>query len=159
MTFKLFIIPAAVISIIYGFAMASVASADATVIVHTWDSECALVDDMVECDITSPSGISNVNVAIESGIGDVTVFDESYEGCPTEVHVSLDPIVLDENSDMDVTLCGTEDCDACIIIMSGDWPGDLPDVDLSRPDPLPLKVKTAPVVAPIVHADSFTARN
>jgi hypothetical protein len=59
---------------------------------------------------------------------------------------------------MDVTTCGSvEDCEGCILCIAGECPGDLPGVGVSRPDPLPLKVRTDPVVTPIVHADSFAS--
>ena len=49
MSFKLFIIPALVLSLLYGFAMATMAHAETvTVTVQLWNSECELVDDMVD---------------------------------------------------------------------------------------------------------------
>ena len=157
MSFKFFLIPATVISLVYGFAMASVANADhATVTVSTWSAECVLVDDMVECDIHSDYGISNVYVGINAGIGDVTVFDQTYRGCPTDVHVSLDPIVLEENSEMTVTTCPIIfECEGCIVCIAGDCPGDKPDDAVGRPEPLPLQSLLIPEVKPIVHADSY----
>ena len=161
MSFKFFLIPAVVLSVLYGFAMASVANADhASVTVYTLDLECTLVDDMVECDISTDAGISNVHVFMNAGIGDVTVFDQDYKGCPTEVHVSLDPMVLEENSEMDVTTCNGPIvvCEDCILCIYGECPGDLPGVGVSRPDPLPLKLHTIPT-GPVSPTNSFVARN
>jgi hypothetical protein len=160
MSFKLFILPAVVLSVVYGLAMASVASAEVTVTIYTWESECVLEDDMVECDISSGYGISNVHVFMNAGIGDVTVFDEDYDDCPTEVHVSLDPIVLEETSEMDVTVCGgpsAGDGETVIVCISGHCPGDPPDVGVGRIDPLPLRLRTD-YVGPIAPTNSF-ARN
>ena len=152
MSFKFFIIPAAVLSILYGFAMASIAQADhATITVQLWDAECALVDGMVECDIHSDYGISNVHVAMNSGIGDITVFDQNYRGCPTDVHVSLDPIVIDEDSEMTVTTCPIiVDCEGCVVCIAGSCPGEKPDNGIGRPEPLPLKNASEPADEPFV---------
>jgi ABC-type thiamine transport system substrate-binding protein len=165
MTFKFFLIPALVLSILYGFAMASMASAEThtvTVYVPGWEAECALVDGMVECDISSEHGVENVHVFMNAGIGPVTVLDQDYEECPTDVHVSLDPIVLEEASEMQVTTCFEPVAQVCI---AGECP--TPTVEacivgvtckgedaVGRPDQLPLKTRPAPSFVPIVLTDS-----
>lgn len=148
MSFKLFIIPAAILSILYGLAMTSMAHAETvTVTVQLWSADCALVDDTVECDISSQYGISNVHVFMNSGIGDVTVLDRDFRGCPTEVHVSLDPVVISVFSEMDVTTCGIViPCDGCsveVCLEDMKCSDALPDPAVSEPDPLPLKFQPA----------------
>ena len=160
MSFKLFIIPAIIASVLYGFAMASIASAEVTVTVDTWESTCELVDGSVECDVHSDLGISNIHVFLNSGVGNVTVFDQDYGGCPTDVHVSLDPIVLEKTSEMEVSTCGVvipcDDCSAEICI--DDSCEEEPGVGVGRPDPLPLKNPTRPAVPPVFPGVYVTPR-
>ena len=161
MSFKLFIIPALVLSLLYGFAMATMAHAETvTVTVQLWNSECELVDDMVECDISSQYGIQNVHVFMNAGIGDVTVLDQDFRGCPTEVHVSIDPVVVSVFSEMEVTTCPIPclGCDIEVCIVGVTCEDDLPGVGVGKPDPLPLKSPTAPsVVKPLVLSDGKIA--
>ncbi len=162
MSFKLFIIPAVVLSLLYGFAMTAVVSADTvTVTASTSTLECELIDDVVECDVSSIFGISNVEVVMNSGIGPVTIFDQAYEGCPTEVHVSLDPMVLKATSEMNVTPCPVViDCDGCSIEVCWEenpCEDELPEPGVGRPDPLPLTSRPVPFVKPIVLANPYFA--
>ena len=159
MSFKLFVIPAVIASVLYGFAMASIASAETvtvTVAAPNAQAECDLVDGMVECDVHSDLGINNVHVFMNSGIGAVTVLDQDFAGCPTDVQVILDPIVIDETSEMEVQTCGVViPCDNCSAeICIDDSCKDLPDVGVGRPDPLPLKNPTATRSMPIILSSS-----
>lgn len=168
MSFKLFIIPAAILSLLYGFAMASIAHAETatvTVQVQLWTAGCALVDDAVECDISSTDGISNVHVFMNTGIGEVTVLDQDFRGCPTDVHVSLDPIVMSVFSEMDVTTCATViPCDGCtaeICLPDMKCDDGLPKPGVSEPDPLPLKFEPAKSPAdprPIARLEAYAER-
>jgi hypothetical protein len=117
---KIIIVSALALSVFFGLGSAPAAKAEVTVTVSLW---CVYENDMVECDVYRPHGIKSIWVTVDSGIGAVTVFQEEYEGCPASVHISLDPIVLDESSDISVVEC------------------EEAGVGVGKPEPLPLKAR------------------
>ena len=104
---KLLIVPAVLLSLAYGFGMASIASAE-TVTVTVINHSCAYEDDTLSCEAWYPivsRGVEQVIVTMETGIGPVEVFEQSYKGCPESVFFDLDPIVMDYETTVRVIPC------------------------------------------------------
>jgi hypothetical protein len=136
---KLLIVPAVLLSLAYGFGMASIASAE-VVIVTVVNHDCSYEDDTLSCEAWYPlvgSGVQQVIVTMDTGIGAVEVFDQTYKGCPESVTFELDPIVMDYDTHVKVIPCP-------------------PDPGVGQPDVGSFKQKPAP--API-RLDSLVSRN
>jgi hypothetical protein len=104
---KLFIVPVALLSLAYGFGMASIAHAE-TVTVSITNHECSYEDDVLSCEAWYPivgTGVQRVVVEMETGIGPVEVFDQTYKGCPDSVSFELDTIVMDYDTSVHVIPC------------------------------------------------------
>ena len=107
---KLLIVPAVLLSLAYGFGMASIASAE-VVVVTVENHECAYEDEILTCEAWYPfvgQGVQQVIVTMETGIGDVEVFNQTYKGCPDHVFFELDPIVMDYETTVKVIPCPPE---------------------------------------------------
>jgi len=107
---KLLIVPAVLLSLAYGFGMASIANAE-VVVVTVENHECAYEDEVLSCEAWYPivgSGVQQVIVTMETGIGLVEVFNQTYKGCPESVSFELDPIVMDYETTVKVIPCPPE---------------------------------------------------
>lgn len=137
---KLLIVPAILLSLAYGFGMASVAQAGTTVTVTVVNHDCVYEDNTLSCEAWYPivgRGVQQVIVDMETGIGPVEVFNQSYKGCPESVFFDLDPIVMDYETKVRVIPCP-------------------PDPGVGQPDVGSFKTKPAP--API-RIDGMVSRN
>ena len=136
---KLLIVPAVLLSLTYGFGMASIASAE-VVVVTVVNHECSYADDTLSCEAWYPiagRGVQQVIVTMDTGIGPVEVFDQTYKGCPDSVFFELDPIVMDYDTTVKVIPCP-------------------PDPGVGRPDVGSFKQKPAPS---ILEVRDFVSRN
>jgi hypothetical protein len=136
---KLLIVPAVLLSLAYGFGMAKVASAE-VVVVTAVNHECAYADEVLTCEAWPyivGQGVQQVIVTMETGIGDVEVFNQTYKGCPSSVFFELDPIVMEYDTTVKVIPCP-------------------PDPGVGRPDAGSFKQKPAPS---ILEVRDFASRN
>src|SRR5688572_22101393 len=103
---KLLIVPAVLLSLAYGFGIANVAQAGVTVTV--FNHECAYEDEVLSCEAWSyivGQKVQQVIVTMDTGIGAVEVFNQTYEKCPESVFFELDPIVMDYDTTVKVIPC------------------------------------------------------
>ena len=124
---KLLIVPAVLLSLAYGFGMASVASAE-VIIVTAENHECSYQDEVLTCEAwpyVVGQGVQQVIVTMDTGIGDVEVFNQTYKGCPDSVFFELDPIVMEYETKVEVIACP-------------------PDPGVGQPDPGSFKSPDAP---------------
>src|SRR5688572_1190983 len=135
---KLLIVPAVLLSLAYGFGMASIASAE--VVVTVVNHECSYEDDTLSCEAWYPivgRGVQQVIVEMETGIGPVEVFNQTYKGCPDSVFFELVTIVMDYEKYVMVIPCP-------------------PDPGVGQPDPGSFKQKPAPSILEV--RDLFSRR-
>ena len=138
MSIRKLIVPAVLLSLAYGFVMASIASAE--VVVTVVNHECSYEDDTLSCEAWYPivgRGVQQVIVEMETGIGPVEVFNQTYKGCPDSVFFELDPIVMDYETNVKVIPCP-------------------PDPGVGQPDPGSFKQKPAPSILEV--RDLFSRR-
>src|SRR5687768_4439857 len=136
---KLLLVTAVLLSLAYGFGMAGIASAE-VVVVTIVNHECSYEDDTLSCEAWYPivgRGVQQVIVTMDTGIGPVEVFDQTYKGCPDSVFFELDPIVMDYETNVKVIPCP-------------------PDPGVGQPDPGSFKQKPAPSILEV--RDLFSRR-
>jgi hypothetical protein len=110
--------------------MASVVQAGITVTVTAVNHECVYEDDVLTCEawpLIVGQGVQQVIVEMETGIGPVEVFNQTYEKRPTRVSFELGPIVMDYETNVKVLPCS-------------------PDPGVGQPDPGSFKQKPAPFI-------------
>jgi hypothetical protein len=121
---KVLLVSMVLASLLYGLGPAGLAQADAVPIPPPEPVQvvpppvCELVDGAVECTAYREYGIKRIGAYIDTGVGQVEVFDQTYGGCPEVVEFTLDPIVLDYDTNLHV-----QSCDA-----------PLPEPGVGRPD-------------------------